>query len=40
VVKRNVLIKTGDTNDHRKKLVTPSKIFMKEFRNWLEDFGA
>lgn len=39
-VKRNVLIKTGDTDDHRKKLVTPSEIFIKEFRNWLEDFGV
>jgi len=39
-VKRNVLIKTGDTDDHRKKLVTPSEIFIKEFRNWLDDFGA
>ena len=39
-VKRNVLIKTGDTNDHRKKLVTPSEIFIKEFRDWLDDFGA
>ena len=38
-VKRNVLIKTGDTDDHRKKLVTPSEIFIKEFRNWLDDFG-
>jgi len=39
-VKRNVLIKTGDTDDHRKKLVTPSEIFIKEFRNWLDDFGV
>ena len=39
-VKRNVLIKTGDTNDHRKKLVTPSEIFIKEFRDWLNNFGA
>ena len=39
-VKRNVLIKTGDTNDHRKKLVTPSEIFIKEFRDWLEDFAV
>ena len=39
-VKRNVLIKTGDTDDHRKKLVTPSEIFIKEFRDWLNDFGA
>jgi hypothetical protein len=39
-VKRNVLIKTGDTNDHRKKLVTPSEIFIKEFKDWLDDFGA
>ena len=39
-VKENVLIKTGDTEDHRKKLVTPSGIFIKEFRDWLEDFGG
>jgi transcriptional regulator CtsR len=39
-VKRNFLIKTGDTDDHRKKLVTPSEIFIKEFRDWLEDFGT
>ena len=39
-VKENVLIKTGDTDDHRKKLVTPSEIFIKEFRDWLEDFGT
>jgi transcriptional regulator CtsR len=39
-VKRNILIKTADTTDHRKKLVTPSEIFVKEFRDWLDDFGA
>ena len=39
-VKENVLIKTEDTEDHRKKLVTPSGIFIKEFRDWLEDFGG
>ena len=39
-VKENVLIKTGDTEDHRKKLVTPSELFIKEFRDWLNDFGA
>ena len=39
-VKRNVLIKTGDTNDHRKKLVTPSEILTKEFKDWLEDFAV
>jgi len=39
-VKRNILIKTADTTDHRKKLVTPSEIFVKEFRDWLNDFGA
>jgi hypothetical protein len=39
-VKENVLIKTGDTDDHRKKLVTPSEIFIKEFRDWLDDFGV
>ena len=39
-VKRNILIKTGDVEDHRKKLVTPSEIFIKEFREWLEDFGV
>ena len=39
-VKKNILIKTGDAEDHRKKLVTPSEIFIKEFRNWLDDFGA
>ena len=39
-VKENVLIKTEDTEDHRKKLVTPSGIFIKEFRDWLEDFGS
>jgi len=39
-VKRNILIKTADTTDHRKKLVTPSEIFIKEFRDWLNDYGA
>ena len=39
-VNENVLIKTGDTEDHRKKLVTPSELFIKEFRDWLNDFGA
>jgi hypothetical protein len=39
-VKKNILIKTADTTDHRKKLVTPSEIFIKEFRNWLDDFGV
>jgi len=39
-LKRNFLIKTGDNDDHRKKLVTPSEIFIKEFRNWLDDFGV
>ena len=39
-VKRNILIKTGDVEDHRKKLVTPSEIFIKEFREWLEYFGV
>jgi hypothetical protein len=39
-VKRNILIKTADTTDHRKKLVTPSETFIKEFRNWLDDFGV
>ena len=39
-VKENILIKTEDTEDHRKKLVTPSGIFIKEFRDWLEDFGG
>jgi len=38
-VKKNILIKTGDTADHRKKLVTPSEIFIKEFRDWLNDLG-
>jgi len=36
-VKKNILIKSGDTGDHRKKLVTPSEIFIKEFREWLAD---
>jgi hypothetical protein len=36
-VKKNILIKSGDTGDHRKKLVTPSEIFIKEFREWLTD---
>ena len=39
-VKRNILIKTADTTDHRKKLVTPSEIFTKEFKDWLEDFAV
>ena len=39
-VKKNILIKTGDKVDLRKKLVTPSEIFIKEFRDWLNDFGA
>ena len=39
-VKENVLIKTGDTEDHRKKLVTPSEIFIKEFKDWINDFKA
>jgi hypothetical protein len=39
-VKKNFLIKTGDNEDHRKKLVTPSEIFIKEFREWLNDLGV
>jgi hypothetical protein len=39
-VKKNILIKTGDAEDHRKKLVKPSEIFIKEFRDWLNNFGA
>jgi len=38
-VKKNILIKTGDDGDHRKKLVTPSEIFIKEFREWLTDLS-